>query len=58
MAMNEPETRKSIERDLLDFGASGQLQPYVSRRYSLDEAPQALRDLLDRRVLGKVVVEP
>jgi NADPH2:quinone reductase len=58
MAMNEPETRKSIEHDLLDFAASGQLQPYVSRRYGLDEAPQALRDLLDRRVLGKVVVEP
>ena len=58
MAMNEPETRKSIERELLELGASGRLQPYVSRRYSLDEAPQALRDLIDRRALGKVVVAP
>jgi NADPH2:quinone reductase len=58
MAMHEPETRESIERDLLELSASGRLKPYVSRRYTLDEAPQALRDLLDRRVLGKVVVEP
>jgi NADPH2:quinone reductase len=34
------------------------LKPYVSRSYSLDEAPQVLRDLMDRRVLGKVGVEP
>ena len=37
---------------------SGALRPHVSRRYSLDEAGQALRDLQERRVLGKVVVEP
>jgi NADPH2:quinone reductase len=58
MAMHEPETRESIERDLLELSASGRLKPHVSKRYTLDEAPQALRDLIDRRALGKVVVEP
>jgi NADPH2:quinone reductase len=58
MAAREPETRQVVERDLLELMASGALRPYVSRRYSLDEAPQALRDLVDRRVIGKVVVEP
>ncbi len=58
MVSREPETRDAVTRDLLAFTASGQLKPYVSRRYSLDEAPQALRDLLERRVLGKVVIAP
>lgn len=58
MVMNEPETRKVIEHDLFELGASGRLKPYVSRRYALDEAGQALRDMIDRKVLGKVVIEP
>ncbi len=58
MISREPETRDAILRELLDLSASGRLTPHVSRRYKLDEAGQALRDLLERRVLGKVVVEP
>jgi NADPH2:quinone reductase len=30
----------------------------VSRRYALDETPQALRDMLDRKVTGKIVIVP
>ena len=45
-------------RDLLEFTASGKLEPHISRRYSLDEAPQALRDLMDRKAVGRVVIEP
>ncbi|MCP3983391.1 MAG: NADPH:quinone oxidoreductase family protein [bacterium] len=58
MMGREPETRDAIVRDLDQMTASGQLNPYVSKRYSLAEAPQALRDLQERRVLGKVVIEP
>jgi len=58
MGSKEPETRDTVERDLLGFMASGELRPHISRCYSLDEAPQALRDMLDRKVIGKVVVEP
>lgn len=58
MVSREPETRDSIERDLLDFVSSGRLKPFVSKRYPLEQAPQALRDMLDRKVVGKVVVEP
>ena len=47
-----------IERDLLGFMASGELRPHISRRYSLEESPNALRDMLDRKLVGKVVVEP
>lgn len=58
MVGREPETRDAIERDLLGFMASGELRPHISRRYSLEEAPLALRDMLDRKLVGKVVVEP
>lgn len=58
MVSREPETREAIERDLLGFMASGELKPHISRRYSLEEAPQALRDMIDRKLVGKVVVSP
>jgi NADPH2:quinone reductase len=58
MVSREPETRDGIERDLLGFLGSGKLKPYVWKRYPLDHAPQALRDMLDRKVVGKIVIEP
>lgn len=58
MISREPETRDAITRELLALSASGKLAPHVSRRYALEEAGQALRDLIERRALGKVVVEP
>jgi NADPH2:quinone reductase len=33
-----------------------QIQPSVGKRYRLDEAPAALRDLADRKVMGKAVL--
>lgn len=58
MVAREPQTRDTVVRDLLDLTASGRLRPHVSRRYSLDDAAQALRDMLDRKAVGKLVVEP
>ncbi len=58
MTGRNPELAASIQQDLLDYTASGELQPYVSARYSLDDAPQAFRSLIDRKAVGKVVVEP
>jgi NADPH:quinone reductase len=58
MTGKEPALRQEIERDLLAELAAGRLHPHVSRRYSLEEAPQALRDMLDRKVVGKIVIEP
>jgi NADPH:quinone reductase len=58
MTGKEPALRQEIERELLAELAAGRLNPHVSRRYSLDAAPQALRDMLDRKVVGKIVIEP
>ncbi len=58
MVNRDPATRDEIQKDLLRFMASGDLRPHISRRYSLDEAPGALRDMMDRKLVGKVVIEP
>jgi NADPH:quinone reductase len=34
----------------------GKLKPLVSKVYSLPQGAQALQDLLDRKVVGKVVI--
>jgi NADPH2:quinone reductase len=58
MVQKQPDLRDEIANDLNAMAAEGKLNPYVSARYSLAEAPQALRALLDRKVTGKVVIEP
>ena len=58
MTGKEPALRDEIERELLAELAAGRLNPHVSKRYSLDAVPQALRDMLDRKVVGKIVIEP
>lgn len=58
MVGREPVTRDRISAELDRLLASGELNPHVSKAYPLEEAGTALRDLLDRRVLGKVVIAP
>lgn len=58
MMAKEPETRDEITRDLDRLAAEGKLHPYVSARYALADAPDALAALLERKVTGKVVIEP
>ncbi|GAB4026034.1 NADPH:quinone oxidoreductase family protein [Spirosoma gilvum] len=43
-------------QDIATWVLQGKLAPYISRRYSLAEAPQALTDMMERRVIGKAVV--
>ena len=40
------------------LAASGRIRPIVCARFPLDRAREALRMLEDRRVVGKVVIEP
>lgn len=58
MVQRDPALRKQIDRELDELAAAGRLRPYVSGRYALADAPKALRALLDRKVTGKVVIEP
>jgi NADPH2:quinone reductase len=36
----------------------GKIKPRISKTYTLDEAPQALRDMAARKVTGKIVITP
>ena len=58
MAAKEPELHKEIMADLLDMTATGKLDPHISARYSLDDAAVALRNMMDRKAIGKIVIEP
>lgn len=58
MTFREPELAKDIANELIDLTASGKLSPHISGRYSLDQAGEALRSMMDRRSVGKVIIEP
>ena len=58
MTAREPARNAEIGDQLIDWVASGTLQPYVSNRYPLEGAGEALRALMDRTVVGKVVITP
>lgn len=58
MVSREPEKRIAIEAELDALAAAGKLNPYVSERFTLEDAPAALAGLLARKVTGKVVIEP
>ena len=58
MTARDPELSASVSNELIDLTASGKLKPHVSGRYSLDQAGEALRSLMDRKALGKIVIEP
>jgi len=53
---NEPMRHRENVAELYRWYAEGRLKPHVSRRFSLEEAPQAIRWIMDRKADGKVVV--
>lgn len=58
MTQRDPELRDAVSAELIELTASGKLTPHVSGRYPLERAGEALRSLMDRKALGKVVIEP
>lgn len=54
----EPQAFAAGMAELMRWMAEGKLRPHIHRRYPLAEAPQALRDLAERRAVGKLVIEP
>uniref|UniRef100_E1T6U0 Alcohol dehydrogenase zinc-binding domain protein n=1 Tax=Burkholderia sp. (strain CCGE1003) TaxID=640512 RepID=E1T6U0_BURSG len=57
-ARREPERNHATFAQMVGWIGEGKLKPYVSARYPLDETPRALRDMAERRVIGKVVITP
>ncbi len=54
----EPETMDLVAGEVNRLMAEGQLKPGISKSYSLEEAPDALNDFIERRVIGRVVITP
>jgi len=55
---NEPKAAMAGVRELFEWLGDGRLQPEISARYPLADAPKALRAMMDRKVTGKIVVLP
>jgi NADPH2:quinone reductase len=58
MTARDPALSRAISDELIELVANGDLRPYVSGRYPLERAGEALRALVDRTAVGKVVVTP
>ena len=58
MTAREPARNAKISDQLIEWVASGKLRPYVSNEYPLERAGEALRAMMDRAVVGKVVITP
>ncbi|MEM6619789.1 MAG: NADPH:quinone oxidoreductase family protein, partial [Pseudomonadota bacterium] len=52
----DPKTHAAYLAELMDWYAAGKIKPRISARYDFADAPDAIRLLEDRKVLGKVVV--
>lgn len=57
-SFTEKEVKTSTQNmmDLAKFHAEGKISPHIYKKYSLNEAPQALFDLMNRKVIGKAMV--
>ena len=53
---HDPERLQEGFKELFDWFRDGRIRPHVSRTYSLARAADAVRLLMDRRSVGKVVV--
>lgn len=57
-AEREPKANFQNITELFQWYQTGELKPHIQKTYSLEEAPQALYDMLERRAMGKLVVVP
>jgi NADPH2:quinone reductase len=52
----EPQRNQEHLQELLTWFAQGKIKPHISATYSLDQAADALNDVMNRKVKGKVVL--
>ncbi|GLR18753.1 NADPH:quinone oxidoreductase family protein [Portibacter lacus] len=55
-AQRNPKKNMQNTMDLLQLFTKGILKPHIHKIYSLEEGPQALVDMMERKVKGKAVV--
>lgn len=52
-----PQVLRDSFAELLSWYADGKLKPHISHRFSLDQAPEAMAAMLERRSTGKVILK-
>ena len=57
-AKREPKNNMAAMRQLMIWLAEGKIRPLISGRYRLEETAQALNAMAERKVTGKVVIQP
>jgi NADPH2:quinone reductase len=55
---NDPEGLRKAATELFALYASGKIKPVIHARYPLREAATALRELGERKTVGKLILEP
>jgi NADPH2:quinone reductase len=55
--LRDPQAFAESGRALLELYSEGKIRPHISARFPLEQGAEAIRELADRRVLGKVIVE-
>jgi NADPH2:quinone reductase len=56
--MNAPEEAARCRRELFEMLVAGQIKPHVSAVYGLSDVARAFNDVGERRVIGKVIINP
>lgn len=55
-AARDPKGNAANNAELMTLYEEGKIRPHVSKRYPFEEAGQAIADMRDRKVTGKIVV--
>lgn len=58
LMQKDPQLARENARQLVDWVATGAIKPYVSGTYPLERGIEALREVAERRVRGKVLIVP
>jgi NADPH2:quinone reductase len=54
----EPEHNAANMAEIIRWLAVGKLTPVIKQTFTLDRAPEALRQLAERKAIGRLVVKP
>ena len=54
----EPQVSNENFQQLFTWFSEGKMTPHVSQEYPLADAPKAMRDMLERRATGKLILVP
>jgi NADPH2:quinone reductase len=56
--MHAPAEAARCRQELFEMFVERRINPYVSAVYGLSDVARALNDMRERRVIGKVIIDP